>query len=489
MSDLPEINEQQVNDYLQAFDQNPVDTMQSHPPKMDKDGNPVQGNSVFSQQDIDSQRYIDVRDAFRQSVYRKEEISNDRAAYQANDRAVDLVDSFTLDTLEAMEAADLKAASLDESPWSDDYWAIYRGVLGARYGDPHYPHSEDWQTNFNYIRDNHPRAIFNSGNTTAINLLSPSEKYDALVGDINGTLTRRMWSDGKYYYDASGKVETWMGICHGWAPAAYMLNRPTGTVTAPAANGTNITFYPSDIKSLASLLWANASSATRFIGGRCNDKDPAIDPHTGRVTSSQCYDTNPGTWHMAVVNQLGVARRSMVLDVTYDYEVWNQPLYAYQYRYVNPQTRQQTHSLQDATVSMADFTSDKFRQYRSDRAAAVVGIAMRVAYVVETDPHQGTTDNPDQDAIQQVDYFYDLELDSSGKIIGGEWYNNTHPDFLWTPPKGARAETRYDGMATGSWGNDSPVPQSWMIAARQSSQTDGSPLAAVVERLIDLSNS
>ena len=63
-----------------------------------------------------------------------------------------------------------------------------------------------------------------------------SEKYDALIGDKSGALTRRMWLEGKGYYDASGKVETWMGICHGWSPAAYMLDRPVGIATAIAPN-------------------------------------------------------------------------------------------------------------------------------------------------------------------------------------------------------------------------------------------------------------
>ena len=36
-------------------------------------------------------------------------------------------------------------------------------------------------------------------------------------------------------------------------------------------------------------------------------------------------------------------------------------------------------------------------------------------------------------------YLYTLELDSTGKIIGGEWHQNAHPDFLWLAPPGTRA--------------------------------------------------
>ena len=39
-------------------------------------------------------------------------------------------------------------------------------------------------------------------------------------------------------------------------------------------------------------------------------------------------------------------------------------------------------------------------------------------------------------------YSYDLELNAEKEIIGGEWYGNRHPDFLWTPVKGPRARGR-----------------------------------------------
>jgi hypothetical protein len=481
--------EQQINAFLQDFDQNTAEVMDRIPPKLDQDGNVVTGNTLFSQDAIDNQTFITARDSIRQHIYRMEEVSDDRAAYEANDKAENLVDKFAYATLASMESAGLRKAKLAESPWSDDYWGIYKGIIGARYADPSFPASGNWKQNFDYVRAHAPQAILSSGNAAAINRLSPAEKYDALVGDTNGTLTRRQWSDGKYFYDAHGSVETWMGICHGWAPAAYMLARPRKSVVAKTPNGIAITFYPSDIKALGSLLWANVRSASRFIGGRCNDQNPAKDPVTGRVTSSTCFDTNPGTWHLAVVNQIGASKRSMVMDVTYDYEVWNQPTYGYEYSYFNPQTRTQASTLAGATVSKAAFTSDKFKAYRSSRAVSFVGVAMRVSYVVETSPSQRPDDNPSYDAIQSADYHYDLELDASGKIIGGEWYTNKHPDFLWTPPKGTRATTHYDHLATGAWQRGQAVPPNWRTAAQQSSKTDGAPLAAIVEQLIQFANS
>lgn len=480
--------EQQINTDLAAFKKDPKAFMNRPLPKTDSAGNPVEGNTLFSREIIDSLAYVDARDTQRLHVLQPTNVST-RAAIASNDKPANLVDTLTYAKLTDMESAGLQKATLAESPWSDDYWAIYKGILGARYADSSFPKSSDWQKNYDYVRKTPAATILASGNAAKINQLSPAEKYDALVGDTNESLTKKMWAEGKSYYDTNGSVESWMGICHGWAPAAYMLARPTKSVTLLTPSNVAIKFYPSDIKALGSLLWANAASATRFIGGRCNDKDPATDATTGRVTSASCFDTNPGAWHLAIVNQIGGSKRSTVLDVTFDYEVWNQPLYAYEYRYFNPQTNAYSSTLAGATISKAAFTEDKFKTYRSSQTQSFVGIRMDVSYVVETSPSQRETDSPSQDAIQKVTYYYDLELDAANNIIGGEWYTNKHPDFLWTPGKGARAKTQYDAQATGTWQAGTAVPSTWRTAAKSASSQQGAPLAVIVEEMIKFANS
>lgn len=89
--------------------------------------------------------------------------------------------------------------------------------MGARYADPSFPANPDWKKNYDYIRANPTANILASGSAARINRMSPSEKYDALIGDSSETLTRAMWAEGKRYYDTHGDVESWMGICHGWS--------------------------------------------------------------------------------------------------------------------------------------------------------------------------------------------------------------------------------------------------------------------------------
>lgn len=486
---MPTEQESQLNARLEAFAQDSKSFMNEQPVKRDADGNLVDGNTLFSEDDIATGDFIEARDTVRQVALADAPRVSARAASTRNDNAANLVDNLRYTRLSEMENAGLKEAQLAETPWSDDYWAIYKGILGARYADENFPESEDWKENADYIINNPATKIIDSRSAFRINKLSPAEKYDALVGDENGSMTQRMWSEGRRYYDASGKVETWMGICHGWAPAAYMLDRPTRPITLHTPDNIPIKFYPADIKAYVSLLWANAASRTRFIGGRCNDKEPAMDEETGRVTSERCFDTNPGTWHLCVVNQIGVAKRSFILDVTFDYEVWNQPVYSYSYTYFNPQTRRATSSLADASIDIADYSNDKFKRWRSNRTTKVVGVSMEVKYIVETHPRQLEEDKPSMDGVQSVTYEYDLELDAEGDIIGGEWYRNKHPDFLWTPPPGAKALTRRDSNVSGSWTDSRrAVPGSWRAVAAQASREQGSPLAAIVEQMIEFSN-
>ncbi len=71
-------------------------------------------------------------------------------------------------------------------------------------------------------------------------------------------------------------------------------------------------------------------------------------------------------------------------------------------------------------------------------------VNMKVGYISES---SASTDGNLSDSIDRYthydNYEYILEVDSSGKIVGGVWINdsiNTHPDFLWLPT-GARDAT------------------------------------------------
>lgn len=474
-----------LNDKLQEFDSDPKKFI-SDPANVRKydpaTSKPLQDLSVFSEEDIASGDYILQKENEDPFTARVRARIRGKAHIAANDQPVNLVDELKYQNLIEMEQAGLTRGALSETPWSDDYWPIYLGAAAMRYADPRFPWAADWQSNRNYV--------FRT--QSSVDLLSPAEKYDLLVGDRKLTLTQAMFADGAGYYQKTGKVERWMGLCHGWAAASYMLPRPTRKITLLAADGrTPINFYPSDIKALATLLYAKAAPKSRFIGGRCNQKNPATDA-MGRVIAPDCFDTNPGTWHLSVVNQIGHSKRSFIMDSTYDYEVWNQPIYSYEYVYFNPKIRKYVKTLQEAIVPFSEYRNDPFARYRSPRAEYSVGVAMKLVYVAEVRADHRATDSPRYDRLVAVNYLYDLELDKGFNILGGEWYQQRHPDFLWTPGPESKAISvgdqylRRPDYANSKWDGSTSIPAKWTPIAQYSSQR-GQPLATVVDTLIQLS--
>lgn len=399
----------------------------------------------------------------------------------ANDRAENLVDKLEHRNLAAMERAGLLEANLPASPWSDFYWPTYAGQLANRYADPEFASPLVWRKNADFLT-----AALGRGK---VEHFSPAEKYDRLLGDASFTLTRLMINAGAPYADENGEVERWFGLCHGWAPASFMMPRPARAVTVKDAEGRDLEFTPSDIKALATLLWANAGARTRFVGGRCNDKTPGRDDGN-RETNPDCFDTNPATWHLATVNQIGVAKRSFVMDASAGYEVWNQPVHGYRYAYIHPVTRKSGRKLSDARVLLADYPNDPYRAKRSRAAIALVKIVMTVDYVGENLPNTEKTDSAEFDNHTVVNYSYDLELDRDDNIVGGEWYSSIHPDFLWVPAPGAKAVSVGDAQLDragdrAEWSGGEPIPASWRTAGIASAQQE-QPLARIVEKLVEL---
>lgn len=466
---------------LREFDSDPKTFMNAMPPKTMADGSSLPTSySVFPKSTIQGREYVHLKASWKTSARSRAGFLFG-APYADNDRAQDLVDQMSVWTLEEMEAADLRSTTLGESPWSGSYWPLYEGELANRYADPAFPRSMNWKTNQAYIMGHL--------DDSTVGALSPAEKYDLLVGDANHGLTRSSLSAGEEYYTRAGHVESWMGICHGWSPAAYMEPRPIHSVTVPAADGvTQISFRPSDLKALGSLLWANGTFENRFIGTRCDVENPKTDVN-GRILDPACFDENPATWHLAVVNQIGASRRSFIMDAAYDYQVWNQPIYSYTYSYFNPQTLQPSDSITGGTVAREAFTKDKFSTYRSEKAAYFVGISMDLTYVSETSPSTAASDTAAQDSRITVHYLYDLELDSDHQLLGGEWYRNAHPDFLWSAVKGTHAVANGDVGLTPDlgllWDGRTLLPDSWLSVASASSN-EGQPLAHVVEALLEL---
>lgn len=475
-------------EFLTRFHENPREVLNMRPARFDENGEiltPKSNVLSASRSQQEAKKILIYKDELRRQLCARAGIDCEPRSLDSTtpDSAPTAKDAITIfvslpDILRnplEMERQNLKSHILERPPWSDSFWPVTRGFIARRYADGGFPNSKDWATNHNYVQARPAWTVSNDS-------MAPAEKYDALVGDSSWRLTNYSWNKGVRYMKQYGHVPSWTGLCHGWAPAGLMTAMPTQSITVTAHNGSNITFYPSDIKALASSLWGDAPPIVKFAGSRCKSFNPRED-EIGRVVQEACYDVNPGTFHMALVNELGRAKRGFVMDTTFDFEVWNYPVAAYSYQYFNPQSLAVSQTIHGSVIPLSRFTIDKFRKYRNPATKSIVGIAMDVTHTNVTQPSSRVID---PQKFHTIRYIYDLELDEKGEIVGGEWYSNFHPDFLWNPPPGSRALSVAEKKVTAPiiW-DGSRINDDVRALALQSS-AKGEPLAIIVERLVQM---
>lgn len=332
------------------------------------------------------------------------------------------------------------------TPWSAYYWSIKSGGLSFRYNQVNSALSTYKASVESYNQPaDHNRFSKNSTFFANMvnNVYSPSEKYDLLVGDLAYTLTNSAKAEGeRMSKDENGDVAGWMGKCHGWTPASINEPRPVKSVSLTAADGvTVITFYPEDIKALATLFWAEAQYTTKFLGSRCNYKnftDIPSDSETGLWDDYSCFTVNPATLTITIANQIGLRKKNLIFDPDSNGQIWNQPVFGYSMSYFNPITNVPG-QLEESKVSMLNISenlnSTKFLNFFSKKVGAktkyAVGVRMHIEFVFENPPQKGMNSKPDN--IDTRDYKYVLELDENDNIVGGEWTKNSHPIFIWNP--------------------------------------------------------
>ncbi len=399
-----------------------------------------------------------------------------------------LESSQVISHLEEMDKRGLLRGEVSVSPWSGDYWPYANGLIAARYKDEGFNSQSSWRNKLEYVKTHPLSQVIADEAQSGIDFLSPAEKYDLLTGSAQASLSMSMWAQGENYEDENGEVDSWMGICHGWAAAAIMESRPAKEVQLKSLDEKwTLSLLPSEIKGLISYSWAYNPYSSVSLGSRCNNRDPIRDSN-GRLTDPRCQDMNPSTWHQVVVNMVGRQKRSFVMDATYDYEVWNQPVKAYSYTYYNLNTQESSARYQDAILKLSDVKNDKFSSYRSANAQYLIGVEMKLAYVSERPANESPQDFEKNDSVVWVNYRYDLELDSNYKLIGGEWYTEEHPDFVWTPMKNAKPKSTYDtALGAGEWSSEQSVLlKDWAKWARASSDR-GEILHRIVEEIVNRS--
>ncbi|MFY7993873.1 MAG: hypothetical protein ACOVP4_11315 [Bacteriovoracaceae bacterium] len=308
--------------------------------------------------------------------------------------------------------------------WSYHAMPTHKGGIAFRHLDRQFQSSNNWQTLFKEYSSHLPDSVIRDND---VDSLSSIEKYEYLIGNTGFNITESQWQEGQKYMNLYGKVPSWIGLCHGTAPASLNTKRPLFAISLKSFDKKHdIKFYPSDIKNLISYAWAKSGGPSEIMGTRCGE---VIRPSTR--ASQRCLDTNPGSFHLAVINLMGIHGQPFIIDSSAGHEVWNRSIKSYNYRFFRPGSRTLMDRLDHAMIAVKDFKSDPHAKYRSPEATHIVGVSMDLTYIVGTKANDRRVDSTSRDETDKTTYLYDVEIDKAGKIIGGEWQDLTHPDFLW----------------------------------------------------------
>ncbi|KAE8997507.1 hypothetical protein PR002_g19013 [Phytophthora rubi] len=300
------------------------------------------------------------------------------------------------------------------SPWAGPYWPTYQDSINIVWSEDQPSPAEKYATAFGLdVTDFMNKVSKDTG------VDSQSSRKKCSSDSDCSTLT-----DGSSCAIRTGKtsgycIPTWFGICHAWAPAAILEAEPICPVTH---NG--VTFQPLDIKALISDVYDGASVGTVFTGTRFNGGTDSTDEY-GRHSSNAYRDLNPAYFHIAAANILGKLNTTFVVDVTADSQVWNQPVRGFK---VYEQTAM---SLEEAAQTFYGL-----EEYPWNAAAkSIVYVKTRLSWIVETYTDGGLVSSGQIDKFTTgAYYYYLLEMDDDGNIVGGEWVygsDDDHPDFLW----------------------------------------------------------
>jgi hypothetical protein len=310
--------------------------------------------------------------------------------------------------------------------WSETYWPSNKGGIAYRWSHP------DPQP-FRY-RLNSKEELLKMG-TVELSQLSPAELYDIANDDYNYTLTRATLSR----YKTSDLW--WEGICHGWAQAATHYPEPA-PVRITNKSGIVVSLGSSDVKGLLAMhdAYNFKGEPFGFIGKRCringkvpgegDSRDISTDPPSDAdAATPDCKDVNAGSFHVALSNMIGIMGKSFVADIDRYNDVWNQPVVGYSSKIVGDEPVDPEHAAYGVARRVrikTNFLYGEELKFYTPEAAAQGHQNFVSKRPVTGTPHA---------KILNRDYEYIVELNSTGRVIGGEWITITRPDFLWNYSK------------------------------------------------------
>jgi hypothetical protein len=309
---------------------------------------------------------------------------------------------------------------LSVQPWSGDYWPTDHGGIAYRW---HGPGTKDQRRGYDLFSANKLLP-------TEVRYLSPAEKFDLLLGRSHFNLTRKerrrtqilKTIKGSPFYEEGFEIPYWEGLCHAWAVAALAFKEPkaiVATVERGPYAGLKLPLASADIKALLTYFIHETPAKTQFLGQRCEfDLDDLERQYQEGLMSraeyrrqrKACLDTNAGAFHLVLTNQIGRMDEGFVMDVDKETEVWNHPVYSYK------------------SVILDSYEGASPGAARGTVRELVLKTSVRYIQELDNSWHRES-----EHSVERKVYFYRVELNKYGQIIGGAWKSEQgdRPDFLY----------------------------------------------------------
>lgn len=376
-----------------------------------------------------------------------EPIDTDRAGKLADIPRDGLPNGALVTRLDDMRALGLLDRDLAPSlvPWSSNFFPVWFGSEGGRWMDG--PAKLAWRTMFGF--DVPTEAAARAMSDAERFRLSPAEKIDLAFGRYDFPIARQALA---VTHNRRPRPRYWNGRCNGVAAASIEEPEPFRVVDVIAKDGTHVRFHPNDVKTLLAVAFYKPT--TQYpIGEMCN---------TIAFDAVAACAMNPAVLVIALVNRIGVARETFLVDVL--------PTIAMQY-----------YAVAGARVHAADprpFDGRTTAPALRGKIAKLVDVDMTLTLSSTTLPMSRANHADARDASRyervglvpvMMRYDATIALDDRGAMIGGEWTGNPPdgPDDILIVSGGPTLTT--DGMIDGP----EAIPWSFVERLAKASTEDG----------------
>lgn len=167
------------------------------------------------------------------------------------------------------------------------------------------------------------------------------------------------------------------------------------------------------------VMAKDLASLEKFL----KDADQSVVESISKVKMFGCWDINPASFHVALLEKIGKEGTGLVMDRTRTGQVWNQPVFAADFQ-IGELTK-----VWDAPLSNKRAAGTKY----------LATVTTTVKWVSEPSrPRMSYSKEFDESHVSDSTYTYVLEFDRNQRLIGGEWGTldrtdpaQVTPDFIY----------------------------------------------------------